>query len=122
MKYTDGYTDGWKLFRRCFLCKGRKNLLRVAHPAYDTTFSYYHEDCLVKVMASPEESPHAIDSAIQIMDQLHSNELKQQEARRRLQVQVQRLKRVVSGEKEDTIRVPPPAIKSRYLILKKAHE
>lgn len=125
MKYTDGYTDVGKLFRRCFLCRGRKHLSRVVHPGYSTTFDYYHGICLEKVMASPEEYPQNIDSAIQIMDQLHSDELKKQEARRNLQVQVQRLKNITGKEQKNSapkVEIPPQSMKSRYLILKEAQE
>jgi hypothetical protein len=53
-------TDILRLFRKCFLCSGKQNLLRVEyrkHPAYGKTFSYYHQDCLDLVMRTLKGTP-----------------------------------------------------------------
>jgi len=68
-----GQVDVFRLFRKCFLCKGTKNLCRVVPPGYHTTFDYYHQECLEKVIASPELFEKYIDSAIQITDQLRED-------------------------------------------------
>jgi hypothetical protein len=67
------YFDYFRPFRRCFYCKGRRKLLRVVHPAYHTTYDYYHQECLDVVMQNPLSNFKFIDSAIQIMDQINKD-------------------------------------------------
>lgn len=78
--------DSLRLFRHCFFCKGRKELHRVEHPGYSTTFQYFHPECLEKVLKDPEIHVGYVDSAIQIHDQLvsdrqHEDELRQAQIR-----------------------------------------
>lgn len=77
--------DFLRLFRKCFLCSCSKNLCRVVHPGYHTTFHYYHKECLEKVIASPECFPKHIDSAIQITDQLRDDIRREESEQIRIQ-------------------------------------
>lgn len=82
--------DIFRLVRTCFLCNGRKNLLRVAHPGYSyTTYCYYHEECLQKVINNPEKYVKNLDSAIQIIDQIRKDEQEQLEHEHSQQLKIQ---------------------------------
>jgi hypothetical protein len=87
-----------------FFCKKRDRLLRVVHPGYHTSFDYYHEDCLKKVLDSPESYPKFVDSAIQITDQLRKDEENQKERERSLQLSINRLKILKETEKLEKIK------------------
>lgn len=79
--------DLFKIFRhKCFHCRETENLLKVAHPGYHTTYTYYHQNCLDKVLKDPEGNQFYLDSAIQIMDQIRKdNEARQSKLRANLQ-------------------------------------
>jgi len=93
---SDKDFDVFRVFKKCFFCKGRKNLKRVVHPGYEVTFTYYHQDCLEKVVANASSYPGFVDSAIQITDRIREdNELKSQN-RQRLQQSIETLNSITN--------------------------
>ena len=90
--------DFLKPLRRCFLCKGKKQLLRVEEVGYNTRFWYYHEDCYQTVLRNPEQFSKVLDIAIEITDQLSKisqNEIHNQHV---LEERIQKLRNVtISG-------------------------
>jgi hypothetical protein len=73
--------DALRVFRKCFYCKGRSHLLQTVHPGYNTTYDYYHKDCLEHVLENPEVLVKYLDTAIQISDQIESDRQKEQTKR-----------------------------------------
>jgi hypothetical protein len=62
-----------KILNKCFFCHSKQNLICIKHPGYDTTYHYYHNECLKKVLNEPENYPEYVDTAIQIQDQINQD-------------------------------------------------
>ena len=63
----------------------KKDLLQVVHPGYNTTYHYYHENCLKEVLRDPEKYEKYLDTAIQIQDQINDDQQKLETKRRHLE-------------------------------------
>jgi hypothetical protein len=85
----ESLVDAFRIFRSCFYCKGRFSLLQVVNPGYNTTYDYYHQECLDHVLKNPEKEVKFLDMAIQITDQLvkdrEHEETKRETERRQIQ-------------------------------------
>ena len=66
-------------FRKCFCCRGKDELVQaVRHTAYDgTLYYYYHEDCLRKVLCSPEAHMQYVDLALDIANSIELKEARE---------------------------------------------
>jgi hypothetical protein len=96
-------TDIFKIFKSCFYCHSKKDLLRVEHPGYDTTFNYYHKECLKEVLLDPEKHVGCLDTAISIQDQIikDDEQLKKQQRYRQ---------ELINRAKELSIHVQPEPV------------
>jgi hypothetical protein len=70
-------SDILKPFRRCLLCKKRKNLVFVTQPHYSYK-NYYHTECLKNVLSNPEKHLEVLDCANNIADIIQLNEQDEQ--------------------------------------------
>lgn len=115
----------FKIFHRCFLCHHKdyqgsafEKLKQIEHPGYDTTYHYYHNNCVQKVLNSPEDFIKYVDTAIQIQDQINRNTM---EAQNKVRAQIERAK-AMRAPKDETIKEPQkqiePKLLNRYTILK----
>lgn len=67
--------DILRLFRKCFYCRGRDDLvLAVRHTAYDAILRYYHEKCLKEVLCNPRDHIQYVDLALDIANSIEIEE------------------------------------------------
>ena len=65
--------DILRKFRKCRFCNDKKHLSVVTQcELYNTTYYYYHPECVRRVLANPEQYSSYVDTAIAITD--HINE------------------------------------------------
>jgi len=88
--------DIFRIFRTCFFCKGRIKLSQVVSPGYYEEFHYYHPQCLQEVMQSPEKYPEFVDTAIQIIDQISREKIREEEKQREINFKIARLRELRS--------------------------
>jgi len=112
--------DIFKIFRSCFCCKEKKELLVVAQPGYEGThYCYYHEECLQKVLKDPEKYVYCLDSAIQITDQIQKEENDRQDKLRTQLIKMNRLKNVQTKEKENAMEDIPEKVPEKQKLISK---
>jgi hypothetical protein len=103
-----------------------EDLKQIEHPGYNTTYHYYHNECLQKVLDYPENYVKYVDTAIQIQDQINRNTLEAQEKIRRARLQIERLQieraRTMGSTPEEIPKKPKkqiePKLLDRYALLK----
>jgi hypothetical protein len=122
----------FKFFNRCFLCHHKHyygsyyenwSLKQVKHPGYYTTYHYYHNICLQKVLDSPEQYIKYVDTAIQIQDQIYRDTLEAQQKVRIAKLQIERARAMAMGALKNEIPKKPqehiePKLLDRYALLK----
>ena len=59
-------------FKKCFFCKGKKDLATICQPGYHTYYYHYHPECVRQILNDPEGHERYVDTAIQIMDKIES--------------------------------------------------